>query len=212
MDKRGFLEALRQLGGDNDQSISDLYHDLYHEEQNLAVLQQSVTEANLESLRRDIASFESAIQTIKQVNADHERRIYACSHLLGAYIIRKQFAQNYFFRYQRDKFRRLCELCDHKIDALRTKLAEKPRKLRPTKSAKCVDYIHMVQAYLDAEMDLTDVRHASEVADIDSESKAFALVDEISEYYLAAKGLGLDPPEFNLQTALEGILGLDDDA
>jgi hypothetical protein len=72
-------------------------------------------------------------------------------------------------------------------------------------------YIQIVQAYLDAEMSLTEEKQTAEISEIDSEAKAFALADEISEYYLRARGLNLDPPEFNPAETLSCILGCDPD-
>jgi hypothetical protein len=40
-------------------------------------------------------------------------------------------------------------------------------------------------------------KQAAEINEIETEATAFTLVHEISEYYLAAKGLNLQPPAFN---------------
>jgi hypothetical protein len=211
MDRAAFFHAFRQLGGRGNESISDLYYDLYHEERRLATLITSVTDPSIAAMQSEIATFEAAIREIKQNNAAHEQCIFGCSHLLGSYVIRKEFGESFEFRSQSNKFKRLCELIDHKVDVLRQKLSEKPRKVRSTKGAKCEYYIRVVQDYLDAEMRLADEKQAAEVNDIDAEASAFALVDEISEYYLAAKGLNLKPPEFNPAEILSGILGCDFD-
>jgi flagellar basal body rod protein FlgB len=77
MDRPAFSAAFRQLTGKPNEAINNLYHDLHCEEQRSATVTQNVSESNLQSLRSEIASFEAAIQEIKQNNALHERCIYS---------------------------------------------------------------------------------------------------------------------------------------
>jgi hypothetical protein len=146
-----FLVALREPGGISDQSLSDFYSDLYHEERRSVELAQEVSAQNIQAMKEEIAVLESAIEETKKNNQAHEKCIYGCSHLLGKFVIRKGFTASFALRHQRDKFKRLCELFDLKIESLRQKIAEKPSRIRSSKHLKDPYDIKAVHEYLDAE-------------------------------------------------------------
>jgi hypothetical protein len=211
MSQEEFLAALVAVGAAPDRHLSDLYHLLYYEEEQAVNVAHEVSDDNIQSLRNEIAVLESAIEETKKNNIAHERCIYACSHLLGNFMIRKEFATSFGFRYQRDKFKRLCELFEAKIDLLRKELAptdaKGKRRIQVSKHMKDPFYIKVVQELLDSEFCLLEEKQTGEISEIDSEAKAFALVEEVKEYYLIAKRLNLDPPEFSPAESLSAILG-----
>jgi hypothetical protein len=207
-----FSAATHQVIGHAEPTVSNLFHILFREEQRVAEMEESVTEASIAQMRQDIDAMERAIQAVNENNKAHENCIYGCSHILGTVVIRPEFAQSFVMRYHRDKFQRQSQLMDAKVEACRQKLAGKPRKVRAAPHMKDPLYCQIVQSYLDAEEKLVEEKQTAEIIEIDTEARAFALVDEISEYDLVTKRLRLEGPDFDPAAALAGIIGGESDS
>jgi hypothetical protein len=207
MTSESFALALQELIGRAEPEASRLFHLLFHAQQRSAEIQEEVSEANIQNLHRDIERLEMTIEATRKNNAAHTRSIYACSHLLGTLVIKNDFGESFRLRYLRDKFQRLCELTDRKIESSRTKLSAKPRRIRSAAHMKDPFYLQIVREYIETEARLSDEKETAEISEIDTEARVFALVDEVTEYDLVAKRLNLDTPDFNPSAALRDILG-----
>lgn len=210
MRKAEFLSALKQLGGKPDSNVASAFEQLFITQQKLSELEKCVSAKGIDDLQSEIDLMQLAIKEVKENNEAHEKSIFACSNLLGTLVIKKEFANLHQMRYQRDKYKKLCEVTEKRIEALREELNKKPKKI--SAFHKDPYYLQVVDDYSNADAKLDEVRKLLEAAEIDDEARAFSLADEINEYHIIAQRLNLHPPEFNAAEALGEIICSDSDS
>lgn len=210
MKKAEFLSALKQLGGKPDPNVAESFEQLFITQQKLSELEACVSPKGIDDLQSEIDLMQLAIKEVKENNAAHEKSIFSCSNLLGTLVIKPEFANLNQMRYQRDKYKKLCEVTEKRIEALREELNKKPKKI--SAFHKDPYYLQVVDDYTRAEAKLDEVRKMLEFSEIEDEARAFSLADEINEYHIIAQRLNLHPPQFNAAQALGEIICSDSDS
>lgn len=209
MDEESFLGALRKLNGISDRKAAKLFASLYKSELKAKKLEYELSQMNIEELENEIEQMKECIIETAKNNEDHQRRITSCNRLLGYMIVKPSFAEHFRMKRLIEKYKRKYETISRKVEENRKLLSQqptKPHKIIPTNKV----YQQLIDDYLKAENSLNDANQSYEDYEVEAESLAFSLADEISEYQKCAKNLSIQVEDFDPTKAIGGILGTED--
>lgn len=209
MDESSFYGALKKIGGISDHKNSSLLATLYKSEIKGRSLQQELSSANIEQMEQEIKQLEQYIRETAANNDEHQRRISSCAKLLGSLLVKPQFAEHFRLKQLIEKYKRTSKIFSQKVEENRN-LLRNPQ----SKSSKVLDhnyksFLNIINDYLNIESKFFLSKQEFEDYEVDSESLAFTLVDEINEYQNCAKKLNINFPDFDPTKAISGIFETD---
>ncbi|OHT00754.1 hypothetical protein TRFO_32436 [Tritrichomonas foetus] len=209
MDEESFLGALRKLGGIADRRAARLFANLYESENKVKELEHELNEMNIEALENEINHMKECIRETAKNNEEHKRRIFSCAHLMGTVLVKPEFSDYFRTKQQIEKHKRKFERINRKVEESRKLLKEVPQKPQRI-TANSSYYQKIVDDYLNAEKELSIASDIFDSYEVDTESLAFSLSDEINEYQNCAKKLNINFQDFDPTEAIGGIYEAND--
>lgn len=209
MDEESFLGALRKLNGISDRKAAKLFATLYKSELKANKLEYELSQFNIQELENEIEQMKECIIETAKNNEDHQRRISSCNRLLGYVIVKPSFAEHFRMKRLIEKYKRKYEAINRKVEENRKILSKHPTIPHKT-TTNTKKYQQLIENYLKAESDFNDVNQSFEDYEVEEESLAFSLADEISEYQNCAKKLKIQHKDFDPTKSIGGILGTED--
>lgn len=207
MNKEDILDAFVQIGLQEDDNLAELFVELYNSQEMVKERKQQISQSQIVSLQKEVAQLKYAIEDVKKNNQAHNRRIFACDHVIGTVVIKPEFSQMHMMTYQRDKYKKLSENIERQVEENRKLLNQKPKKIQPGKKSSN-ELKRIVEEFLDTEEELTKEMQLSEELYTDSEANAFSLNDEINELQTIAKRLDIQINDFESTECIGSILDI----
>lgn len=209
MDENSFYGALKKLNGISDRKAAKLFATLYKSEVKAKKLEYELSQMNIQEIENEIEQMKECIIETAKNNEDHQRRILSCNRLLGYVLVKPSFAEHYRMRHLIEKYKRMFEAINRKVEENRKLLSQQPSKPQRMLQNNKI-YQQLIDDYLKAESDLNDANQSFENYEVETESLGFSIVDEINEYQSCAKKLNIPIQDFDPTKALAGILGTED--
>lgn len=212
MKKARFEIALQSIGFPKCKEHALQFEILHSLQMQKKSYSHQIEKQQLEDLQAEIDELYQRVKGMKFEIQKNQEKVISCSHILGLIATKPEYADKSHSEYMAQKYKRIKEMLEQNSESLSKELSTKPNITHGNRSTTNPEYLSTIQNYILLENDYKLTQQDYFKTQIDGETHAFALIDEINDLRTIAQALGLPVPEFIPSEYIEAIYDTPSDA